>query len=215
MRVIDISRTLDAHLAVWPGDTPFTLQAIAARRNGAPANLTTLTLSAHLGTHVDAPLHLADGTPAVAVLDLAVYWGSAQVVSVARVAGSLAVADFAHVDLTRAPRLLVKSAASSLPGNQFPPSFVYPSPELADHLRQAGIRLYGTDAPSVDRVDSDDLPGHRALLRNGIAILEGLDLSQAADGVYEFVALPLKIAGGDGSPVRAALRTIEPERSHR
>ena len=66
--------------------------------------------------------------------------------------------------------------------------------------------LYGTDAPSMDAVDNAQLPGHNSLRRHGIAILEGLDLSRAPDGVYELVALPLPIKGGDGSPVRAALR---------
>ena len=60
----------------------------------------------------------------------------------------------------------------------------------------------------MDHADSKDLPGHNALLAAGIAILEGLDLRAAPDGVYELVALPLKIAGGDGSPVRAVLRTL-------
>jgi arylformamidase len=59
----------------------------------------------------------------------------------------------------------------------------------------------------VDDATSEDLPGHRALLHHSIAILEWLDLSQAPDGLYELAALPLKIAGGDGSPVRAVLRT--------
>ena len=211
MQVIDISRTLEARLAVWPGDAPFTMQVVAARQQGASVNLTTLTLSAHTGTHVDAPYHLADDAPAAAALDLDIYWGQAQVVTVARADGPLFPDDFAHADLTRAPRLLVKSAASLLPTWEFPPAYVYPSPELAGYLARAGIRLYGADAPSVDRGDSADLPGHLALLRHGIAILEGVDLSRAPDGVYEFVALPLKIAGGDGSPVRAALRAVAPQ----
>jgi arylformamidase len=75
-------------------------------------------------------------------------------------------------------------------------------------LGHHGVVLYGTDAPSMDHVQSKDLPGHHALRRNGIAILEGLDLRPAPDGVYELVALPLKIEGGDGSPVRAVLRVL-------
>ena len=66
--------------------------------------------------------------------------------------------------------------------------------------------LFGTDAPSVDLLDSKTLPGHRALHEHRIAILEGLKLSGVPDGVYDFVALPLNIVAGDGSPVRAALR---------
>ena len=165
-----------------------------------------LTLSAHLGTHIDAPCHLAEGAPSLDQLALAPYWGLAQVVTVARSAGALRLADFAHADLRRAPRVLVRSQASSGDPHVFPEAFVHPSPELADDLGRLGVCLYGTDAPSVDAPADVALPGHRALLANGIAILEGLDLSGAGDGLYELVALPLKIAGGDGSPVRVVLR---------
>jgi len=209
MPILDVSRTLSASLAVWPGDAPFAMATVASRRAGAPVNLTTLTLSAHIGTHVDAPFHMSDDAPSLAALDLTPFWGLAQVVTVIKTAGPLTPADFDHADLRRAPRLLVRSAASLVAPETFPAAYVYPSPELADYLGHSGICLYGTDAPSVDPVESADLPGHCALLRNGIAILEGLNLAHVADGLYELAALPLKIEAGDGSPVRAALRTMD------
>jgi arylformamidase len=208
--IIDISRTLNARLAVWPGDAPFALHVVSDRRMGAAVNLTTLALSAHTGTHTDAPHHIADNAQAVDALDLASYWGLAQVVTVAKSAGPLYPDDFAQADLSRAARLLVRSEASALDPATFPSRYVYPSTALTDALGELGICLYGTDAPSVDPADSAELAGHHALLRNRIAILEGLDLSGAPDGLYELVALPLRIAAGDGSPVRAALRTINP-----
>jgi arylformamidase len=104
---------------------------------------------------------------------------------------------------------LVHSVASDLPQTVFPQAFVYPSPALAAHLAQAGVILFGSDGPSMDAQDSKTLEGHHALRAHGIAILEWLDLSQTPDGLYELVALPLKIAGGDGSPVRAALRIMQ------
>lgn len=209
MRIIDISRTLAADLAVWPGDPPFVMQPLASRHAGAAVNLSALALSAHTGAHVDAPSHFADDAPAVADLDLTPFWGPAQVVTVTRAAGPLTPADFGRVDLRLAPRLLVRSPAGRTDPARFPAAYVYPSEELADHLGRLGICLYGADAPSVDPPESADLAGHRALRRNGIAILEWLDLAAVADGLYELVALPLKIAGGDGSPVRAALRTLK------
>ena len=80
---------------------------------------------------------------------------------------------------------------------------------MADYLGRLGVVLYGTDAPSMDAADSATLAGHNALLRNGIVILEGLDLTGVPDGLYELAALPLKITGGDGSPVRAVLRSLD------
>jgi len=177
-----------------------------ARAEGASVNLTTLTLSAHTGSHADAPYHYSDDGATLEAVSLEPFWGSAQVVTVQKEGGALTPDDFAGYDLGRAPRLLVHSRASELDPTRFPDRYVYPSPELAAYLGEHGVILYGSDAPSMDAVDSKRLPGHNALDEQGIAILEGLDLSQAADGLYELVALPLKIGGGDGSPVRAALR---------
>jgi arylformamidase len=208
MSLIDISRTLKPGMVVWPGDTPYQLTEILALRDGASVNLTTLTLSAHTGSHVDAPWHFAASGQTIEALDLARYWGPAQVITVQKRAGPLSPADLAAYDLRRAERLLVRSGASVSDPDRFPVEYVYPGPDLADYLGGLGIILYGTDAPSMDHVDSQTMDGHHALHRNGIAILEGLDLSAVPDGRYELVALPLKIAGGDGSPVRAVLRTL-------
>ncbi len=209
MTIIDISRALAKGMAVWPGDTPYKLATILDRQQGEIVNLTTLTISAHTGSHADAPRHFTDDGLAMDAVALRPYWGHARLVTVTKEAGPLFPADFAAYDLRGAERLLVRTPLQGLPFDQFPAAIPYPSPELADYLGQLGVILYGTDAPSMDAVDSEDLPGHKALLRNEIAILEGLDLSRAGDGRYELVALPLKIVGGDGSPVRAALRPLE------
>lgn len=206
MPIIDISRTLRPEIAVWPGDSRFALEKALERSRGDSVNLTTLTLSAHTGSHVDGPLHFADEGEVIAALDLQPYWGAAQVVSVNKSSGPLFPEDFAGYDLGLAPRLLVRSPAGKGDPNRFPRRFVYPSPALADRLGKLGVVLYGSDTPSMDPEDSKTLDGHNALYRNKIAILEWLDLSQAPDGLYDLVALPLKIAEGEGSPVRAALR---------
>jgi arylformamidase len=179
-----------------------------ALEDGQAVNLTTLNLSAHTGSHVDAPSHFFASGKAIEEMELTPYWGTAQVVTVQKAAGPLFAEDFSGQELGRAARLLVHSQASHEDPNVFPERYVYPSPALADFLSEKGIILYGTDAPSMDAVDSKTLEGHQSLRRNNISILEGLDLSQAPDGLYELVTLPLKIIGGDGSPVRAALRTL-------
>lgn len=208
-RIIDISRNLAPDTAVWPGDTPFNLRTIMAKQNGDSVNLTTLTISAHTGTHADAPYHFADDGQKMDAVDLRPYWGMAQVVTVSEPSGPLFPTHFSAYDLYRAPRLLVRTPAASFPVTQFPDTFPYPSPELAAYLGSLDILLYGTDAPSMDDLHSKTLPGHNAMLHNGIAILESLDLSHAPDGLYELSALPLKIVGGDGSPIRAVLRAID------
>ena len=205
---IDISRELKIGMAVWPGDTAYHLEQTMALGQGDSVNLTTLTLSAHSGSHIDAPFHFAAGGSAVDELELTPYWGKAQVVTIDKQSGPLFPDDFSVYNLDLAPRLLVRSPESNRDPDVFPDHFVYPSPELAGYLGRQGIILYGTEAPSMDPADSKTLQGHQAMKRHQIAILEWLDLSQAADGLYELVALPLKIVGGDGSPVRAVLKRI-------
>ncbi len=207
-KIIDISRNLVANTAVWPGDTPFNMRTMMERKKGDTVNLTTLTISAHTGSHADAPYHFDDAGLTMEGVDLEPYWGAAQVVTVDKEVGPLTPTDFAAYDLNQAKRLLVRTPAALFPYTQFP-EFPHPSPELADWLGALGILLYGTDGLSMDDVNSKDLPGHKAMLRNGIAILEGLDLAQAPDGLYELAALPLKIIGGDGSPIRAVLRSLD------
>ena len=208
-RLYDISRDLRNGMAVWPGDKDFALTPNGSIAEGGPVNVSTLFLSSHSGTHVDAPYHFEDDAATLEQVDLSAYWGLAQVVTVTKEAGPLVPADFEGYDLSLAPRLLVHSALSAADMAVFHEEFVYPSPELAGYLGQLGVVLYGADSPSMDAFDSKDLAGHHALRRNNILILEGLLLAGVPDGLYELSAFPLKLIGGDGSPVRAVLRTLE------
>ena len=207
-KIFDVTRPISPQLAVWPGDNPFSTQQQLNMDQGHSVNLTTLTLSSHTGTHVDAYYHFVRTGQPLEQMPLTAYIGPASVITVQRRAGPLTVDDFADLDWNPIERLLVHSAASDCPLSQFPQEFVYPSPDLADFLGGHGIVLFGSDAPSMDHLDSKSLPGHNALRRNRIAILEGLFLAGVPDGDYELVALPLLIEGGDGSPVRAVLRTM-------
>ena len=206
--IYDITRTIAPNLAVWPGDTPFSAEVVQDMQRGDPINLTTITLSSHTGTHADAPLHFTPNGRPVDGVSLAAYIGPATVVSVRRTAGPLVPADFPNLAWAGTERLLVHSGASHLPDDQFADSIIYPSPELAAFMAGYGLVLFGSDAPSMDAIDSKTLPGHNALQQHGIAILEGLQLAEVPDGHYELIALPLKIAGGDGSPVRAILLAV-------
>lgn len=206
--LFDISRKLENGMVVWPGDSPFALAQMMAISRGDTVNLTTLTMSVHSGSHIDAPFHFSESGQTVDELDLAPYWGKAQLITVDKQAGPLFPEDFETYDLGLAPRLLVHSDTSAWQPGKFPQEFAYPSPELADYLGQQGIILYGSDCPSMDRADSKNLPGHKALGKNQIAILEWLDFSGIEDGFYELAALPLRIQQSDGSPVRAVLKSL-------
>ncbi len=208
-RVYDISRTITSSLAVWPGDSPFSYEVVASKRQGSSVNLTTLTLSAHTGSHADAPWHFDDAGAHPADLPLEKYIGSAHVATTPRRAGGIVPGDFAAHDLSGMRRLLIHTWASDVPDDQWPEDFPYPTVELIDWLAAQGAVLLGVDMPSVDDFNSKTLEGHHRLLHHGIVNLEMLTLRGVPDGVYELIALPLKIAGVCGSPVRAALRSTD------
>lgn len=208
MTLYDISRTISPSLAVWPGDAPFSFELAASLERGDTVNLTTLTLSAHTGTHADAPWHFAADGAHPADLPPERYIGLAHVVTVARERGGIGLADLAGHTLDGLQRLLIHTWVSDLPDEAWPEDFPYPALELIDWLGERGAALLGVDAPSVDAFDDAALPGHHRLRAHGIAHLESLCLRGVPDGVYELIALPLRIAGVCGSPVRAILRTV-------
>lgn len=207
MRLYDISRRITPRLAVWPGDTSFSARPVLRISQGDAVNLSTLTLSAHTGAHVDAPYHVLEEGKRVGELELAAFWGPARVVDLRHVRGAIRPEHLQGVDLEDTERLLIRTSASDLPPERWPENFSYLQPETARLLVRHRLKSFGTDAPSVDPFDSKALETHRVLIAGGVAILEGLYLAAVPPGTYELVALPLKLEA-DGSPVRAALRTL-------
>lgn len=205
MRVHDISQPVGTETAVWPGDQPFRLDWTMHVDRGHSVNVAAMTMSAHTGTHADGPLHVdADGVCAGSV-PLEHYVGPAQVVD-ARGREVLDVDAVAGIDLRDAERVLFRTRESVDP-EIFPERIAAIAPELARRLADAGVRLVGTDAPSVDPLDSKTLDTHRILGAGGVAILENLVLSGVAPGRYLLVAAPLKLVQADSAPVRAVLIT--------
>lgn len=202
----DLSPPIDADLAVWPGDAPPQREIKCHLQDGAPVTLSTLRTTAHTGSHADGPNHYGLGAPSIDEMPLDLYVGEAQVITVAGVERG---ARYGPEQLTaeiHAPRVLLRTG--SYPDHRhFNTDFAAMEPSLVDALHERGVRLVGVDTPSVDLCDSKDLPAHKAFLRNGMAILEGLRLADVPDGTYELIALPLRLVGFDGSPVRAVLRS--------
>jgi arylformamidase len=199
-RLIDLSPPLSARLAVWPGDVAFT-RPVTVTPDGLTISSVTTTL--HAGSHADAPLHVVPGAASIDALPLETWIGPCQVVE-ARVAprGRVRLEDLAEPPA--APRLLVKTG--TYPDRErFSEEFAGLDASLAAELAARGVVLVGIDTPSVDPFADSALAAHRALAGAGIAWLEGLVLAHVPPGRYDLVALPLRIEGGDGSPVRAVL----------
>jgi arylformamidase len=207
-QIFDISRTLNASIATWLEDHKFSLAETLAIENGAAVNLSKISMSIHTGTHVDAPYHYLNQGATIEQIPLFPFWGPVQVVTVNQESGPMGLEDFSQIDLSLAPRILVRTSAGDLHDTIFPESISYPSLALVEHFADQGIILYGVDAPSVDKLDSKTLEIHKALYANQIHILEGITLKGVPDGIYELAAIPLKIEGADGSPVRAVLRVV-------
>ncbi len=202
--IIDISQTITEGIAVWPGDQKFRRRWNMRLSDGDSCNLSSVTMSLHTGTHVDAPFHFIDSGLTVTGVSLTHYIGPARVVTL-KVEQCISAADLARLTLDGVQRILFKTHRIDPSEGRFDPHFVWLTEDGAEFLGARNVFLVGTDAPSIDDFHSKSMRTHKALMSHGIAILEGLRLGHVQDGDYELVCLPLKLAGADGSPVRAIL----------
>lgn len=203
---IDITQTISTRIATWPGDTLFEYELTATKDDGGAANVGTITASLHTGTHADAPFHYVSEGKTLDMLDVNMYIGRAKVVSVvgAREIGREELEGF---DLTGVERLLLKTTNTASP-EKFPDRINTLKENIGPFLKEKGIYLIGTDQPSVDGIESKELLAHHSLFNNDVFIIENLLLEKVEPGDYDLIALPLKIEGADGSPIRAVLRKV-------
>jgi arylformamidase len=208
----DISRPLANGFPAWPGDPPFAAAPAASISRGDACEVTRLTMSAHAGTHLDAPSHVIPGGPSLDSISLDLLVGPALVVHAPgrailgppdlRDAIVAAGGDPEKQGATR--RLLIRTeSAETLP--LMPASFASLSTEAAAWIAARGVRLIGIDTPSIDSPGAPSLKAHGILAAGGVAILEWLDLRGVPPGIHQLIALPLRIEGAEASPVRAVL----------
>jgi arylformamidase len=202
--IYDITPPITARLGVWPGDTPPAREVLCDLARGDTITLSTLRATVHLGAHADAPSHYGAGAPAIHERGLDYYLGPCQVVRALVPRGTRVTPDLLPQPV-RAERVLVATGTFPDP-EHFNTDFAALDPELVRRLHEQGVRLVGIDTPSMDLFDSKDLPSHQMLLRCDMAVLEGLALQDVPEGLYELIALPLRLVGFDASPVRAVLR---------
>ncbi|WP_444685645.1 cyclase family protein [Alkalicoccus luteus] len=200
---MDISRELHEGMNVWPGDAPFHKSGTMSMEKGDSVNVSKISMSVHTGTHADAPYHYSREGSGISEIDINRFSGPALVVGTDEWP-VLTINAFQKQLPAGVRHVLFKTAAK--PGSY--ESFPVMDPALIHALGEQGVQLIGTNAPSVDPLESKDLPAHHACLEEDILILEGLNL-HIEPGLYELVAFPLKLHGADGSPVRAALRKRE------
>lgn len=206
-RLWDISPPIRPGIPVWPGDTPYAEQRTWALSADCPVNVSKFTMSTHTGAHADAPMHYdADGGPAGAMA-LERYIGPCRVVHAIGATGAVAPE---HVRAHLAPgitRLLIRTYERN-PVERWDSAFAAIAPATIELLARHGVRLIGTDTPSLDPQESKTMDAHKVVRDHDLSILEGLVLDDIAEGDYELIALPLKLATLDAAPVRAVLREL-------
>ena len=207
MTIYDISLPISESLVVWPGDPPVRIAQPHHLDRGDEATVSHLDMGAHVGTHVDAPVHFVSGSSGIDELDLNVLVGPALVVD-AREADALSADVLETLPIPcGTERVLFRTRNSDLWARgkgEFREDFCAITEDGARWLIERDVRLVGIDYLSVAPFDAV-IPTHRALLQAGVVAIEGLDLSSIRPGAYQLVCLPLKIVGGDGAPARAIL----------
>ncbi|MBU6121366.1 cyclase family protein [Hymenobacter siberiensis] len=199
---LDATTPIHDGMVHWPDNAPVHVKKTLSIATGAAANVTEVSMSAHTGTHVDAPLHFTAHAGDSTTLDLARLMGPARVVAITN-PKSISLAEVQHLEIEPGARLLFRTRMSDSEWNAMPfqPDFVALDGDAAAFLRDAGVVCVGVDYLSVGKADA-----HHALLDAGICVIEGLALQHIAPGDYEMLCLPLKIVDSDGAPARVLLR---------
>ena len=201
---LDATTPIRDGMVHWPDNAPVHVRKTLSIATGAAANVTEVSMSAHTGTHVDAPLHFTTDAGDSTSIDLGRLMGPARVVGIAN-PHSISLAEVEKLAIEPGARLLFRTRISDHEWSTMPfqPDFVALDADAARHLRDRGVVCVGVDYLSVGKADT-----HHTLLDAGICVIEGLALQHIAPGDYEMLCLPLKIVGSDGAPARVLLRPL-------
>jgi arylformamidase len=208
MTIYDISLTLSPKLPTWPGDPPLELELSESMDRGAHVNVTKISTSVHVGTHVDAPHHFLNDRRTVEQLSLEVLTGPCYVAQLPDGIEAITAEVLERTEITSEMKRVLFGTRNShwwaKGESAFQTDFVAITEDGAEWLVERGIRLVGVDYLSVAPY-GDSEPTHKAFLRAGVVLVEGLNLANIMRGFYDLYCLPLKIAGCDGAPARAIL----------
>ncbi len=208
MRTYDITLTISPEMVLWPTDPPIELKRVSKIEEGSNANVSHISMSVHTGTHIDAPYHFLGDGDTVESIPIETLFGRAYVLHLPDDVDLITRELVENSTIPpRTKRVLFRTRNSELwKSNRktFDKNFVALASDAAEYLLKRGVKLVGIDYLSIASF-GDAVPTHQTLLRAGIAVLEGLDLSEVSQGRYTLYCLPLKIVGVDGAPVRAIL----------
>jgi len=208
---IDVTATLDPTTTpVYEGDVPMRFTFLKDMRRGDALTLSALSLGAHSGTHIDAPMHFIASGASIDRVPLAALIGPARVIDVADGVQAIDAAELNRHEWRGAQRVIFRTRSSSrgwMASSTFHRDFAFIAPDAARLLADAGVQLVGIDYISAEQFGAPAPATHRILLGKGIPIVEGLALGGVRAGDYDLIVLPMKVAGHEGAPARAVLRT--------
>ena len=201
-RIVDLSQPVGAGTPVFPGDGPVRVTIL----DQASVNLSRIDLSVHTGTHMDAPFHFYSGADTIDRIPLERCVGPARIVDLLDLAAGNEIRRD-HIERRLNAPLRAHAAVLHTGWSKYwgAPGYFTGHPcltaDAAQFLVDCGVQLVGVDMPSVDRAP---YPAHKILLGAGVPIVENLtNLDAIGADLFQLVVLPLKLAGRDGSPVRA------------
>ena len=211
MKILDISIPIRSGMPIWPGDPAVTLTQISAIAKGDSANITHLSMGVHTGTHIDAPKHFIDDGETVDQIPLQKLIGKVIVIEIDKHVNVISEQILkSHPSIHRLVEIqkVLFRTRNSWNWNQASESFninyVGIDSSGARFLSQFRLDLIGIDYLSIASYDDTEIP-HKTLLSEGIILLEGLNLFDVPEGIYQLYCLPLTIHGGEGAPARAVL----------
>ncbi|PWT76021.1 MAG: arylformamidase [Chloroflexi bacterium] len=206
---IDVSAPLHTGMVVWPGNPAVEVERILTIEGGDSCNVSRISLGAHTGTHVDAPIHFLPDGAGVHEAPFEAMIGPARVIEIHDTV-SIKVAELEGHHIQPGERILFKTANSPRcwQTGRFVDDFVYVSATAADYLAALPVQTVGVDYLSVGGFYADGQETHQALLSAGVWVIEGLNLTGVRPGSYQLLCLPLRLTDADGAPARVLLQPI-------
>lgn len=207
---IDATAPLDAKTTpIYPGDAPMKVEFLHEMQKGEKFTLSTYSMGAHTGTHVDAPMHFVKGGATIDKLPLDVLVGPVRVIDCSPDAAAIDAAELNRHQWRGAKRIFFRTRNSRngwMTDPNFHKDFTYIAPDAAQLMADAGVQMVGIDYISAEKFGASEPKTHWILLGKNIPIVEGLDLRDVQSGDYDAAVLPLKVVGHEGAPARAILR---------
>jgi kynurenine formamidase len=206
--IIDLSQSISSNIKLYPGSPNFYfLKWSKYSIDGYDSE--AIFLSTHTGTHIDAPSHFIEGTESIDDIDanrfvmndvhlLKIFKSSNELITVKDIINS-------KIDIKENDSIIFSTGwEHNYNSNNYINTNPGLSPEAAIYLSNKNINAVAIDSPSIDAARESEFPAHKILLKNGIIIIENIcNLAKIDKKKFKLIAIPLKLLGASGSPVRA------------